>query len=123
MQNCSTSHLNQKKVNISKIKGLWAEYVAFNYFVKQGWELYGVREKISQVEIDLILHKKYKHYIFVEVKYLDNPWRAFERVNQKQLMRVKKAMLYFKSQHAIDFIRTTVCFVDYNKNVKMVSLD
>lgn len=54
---------------------------------KRGWELQFQRARTAVAEVDLIFQKDNRLQL-IEVKSLDNPWRAFERISHRQMQKL-----------------------------------
>ena len=92
-----------------------------NHLKKQNWNLLFHRLRMESAEIDLILQKR-DRIILVEVKKLNDPWRSFQRINNRQLLRLKKSLILFSSHYKDAEFSLYVAWV-LNRSVKMVSLD
>ena len=79
------------------------------------------RYKVQGVEIDLIL-KKDHDWLLVEVKFLDNCWRAGERVSQKQIQRLKKVESYLRFNKKLKRIDFVIALVEKNKKIHWIDL-
>ncbi len=79
------------------------------------------RYKIQGVEIDLVFNKN-QDWLLVEVKYLDNLWRAGERVSQKQIQRLQKTHQYIKFNRKIKQMMFLVALVEKNKKIHWINL-
>lgn len=82
----------------------------------RGWNLAFHRFKTVVAEIDLIFEKK-DQVILVEVKKLNNDWRAFERISAGQLLRLRSNLLLFSQNFRVYKIEAFVAWVDVNNKV------
>jgi len=108
--------------SISQRKGLWAELIVAKYFTIRGWKLDNHRCKINSIEIDLKFSKASKE-IFIEVKYLDDPWRSFERLRSKQLNKLKMNLNHVRTKNRSQHYWCYIAFVDYRGHIQFISLD
>lgn len=113
---------NSFSLNKSQIKGLRAEQVVRDFFISRGWEIISERSIIEDTEIDLIVMKDQRKVI-LEVKYLDNLWRAFERVHTNQIKRLKSVLFGFRMRERNIKIEGYVVFVSQSNSMKFISLD
>ncbi len=86
------------------------------------WLLAFQRAKTEVGEIDLIF-TKLNRVVLIEVKALNNSWRAFERIGAKQTQKLQ-ANLIFLSQNFKEFkFFASVCWVDQNRKVYFVEVN
>ena len=110
-----------KNASKNTAKGLWAEQVVRQYLEKKSHQLMAQRYQIQGIEIDLVF-KKDHDWLLVEVKFLDNIWRAGERVSQKQIQRLKKIESYLKFNKKIKQILFLIALVEENKTIHWINL-
>ncbi len=79
------------------------------------------RYQIQGIEIDLVF-KKDHDWLLVEVKFLDNIWRAGERVSQKQIQRLKKIESYLRFKKKIEQVLFLIALVEKNKTIHWINL-
>jgi Holliday junction resolvase-like predicted endonuclease len=78
---------------------------------KNGWSLQFHRLQTTISEIDIIMGKDLK-IILIEVKKLDDDWRAFQRISVQQKNKMKLNEILF-SYHFKDFIyESFIAWVD-----------
>lgn len=94
------------------------------YFLSRGWSIASERTKFDGVEVDLVVEKE-KRRVLLEVKCLDNSWRAFERVGTKQIQRLKYVLLGERRRNCVRNIRVDgfVVFVLQDGKLQFISLD
>lgn len=87
---------NQLKHRKNIIKGFYSEQKVIDELSFHGWTLQFQRLVTEIAEIDLIFQKENQIYL-VEVKTLDDSWRSFERISDRQIRKLKLNQLYFSS--------------------------
>jgi len=92
------------------------------YFQSKGWRVSSERTKFDGVEVDLIVEKENRR-VLLEVKYLDNSWRAFERVGTKQIQRLKYVLLGMRKNLRNIRVDGYVVFVLQDGKLQFISLD
>lgn len=102
-------------------KGLSAESVAKQYFLREKFKFLFQRKKLKFGEIDLIFQKG-KNIYLVEVKSLHDEWMAFERLGWKQKERLLKNLIYFQSQNRQFKVYCYLCFVKSDQSVSLIDL-
>ncbi len=102
-------------------KGSWAEAIVREHLEKKTYQLMAQRYQIQSVEIDLVF-KKNQDWLLVEVKYLDNCWRAGERVSKKQINRLQKINQYLRFNKKIKRIGFVIALVEKNKKIHWINL-
>ena len=108
--------------NISQRKGVWAELQVVQLLTRRKWQLVSYRTKINKVEIDIVL-KKSNSLLVGEVKYLDSDWRAFERMSDSQVQKIKKTVLYLRKNEPRYQICAYLFFVNAKAQVRFINLD
>lgn len=108
-------------------QGQDAEAFVQSYFLCRGWIISSTRTKYEGVEVDLIVEKASRR-VLLEVKYLNQSWRAFERVGTKQIQRLKYVLLGMRRQAASSGERLLkiegyVVFVLPDGKLHFISLD
>jgi Holliday junction resolvase-like predicted endonuclease len=102
--------------------GLLAEVQVIKLLMKNGWSLSFHRLKTRIAEIDLIFEKRNK-ILLVEVKTLNNPWRAGQRISQRQLdkLRMNRTVLsYYRGNKKIEAL---IAWVETNNVITFCRLD
>jgi Holliday junction resolvase-like predicted endonuclease len=89
---------------------------------KQGWVILFQRAKTQIGEIDLIFEKNNK-ILLIEVKKLNNSWRAFERIGAKQANKLQNNLIYFSNRFRQFQFFAQLCWVDRLQKVYFVELD
>ena len=110
-----------KSTSRNTVKGLWAEHVVREHFLKNSYQLVAQRYQVQKVEIDLIF-KKDQNWLLVEVKFLDNTWRAAERVSRKQIQRLQKINQYLKFNRKIKSLVFVIALVEKNRKIHWLNL-
>lgn len=77
------------------VRGRHAEEVVSVLLKKKGYWIVYRNIKTDIAEIDLLAMNSRK-VILLEVKTLDNEWRAFERVSIKQLQNLRRNLVRFQ---------------------------
>lgn len=103
-------------------EGLKSETKVIEYFQKRKWCLLFHRAKTKIAEIDLIFQKSNKIKL-VEVKKLNNQWRSFERVSEKQIQKLILNQIYLSQKFSNYYIESNICWVNSNGNVTTVELN
>ncbi|AZZ36882.1 hypothetical protein CIK05_08795 [Bdellovibrio sp. qaytius] len=103
-------------------RGVDAEAIVQSYFLCRGWSVSSMRTKFDGVEVDLIVEKDNRR-VLLEVKHLDNSWRAFERVGTKQIQRLKYVLLGMRKRARNIKVEGYVVFVLVNEKLHFISLD
>lgn len=93
-----------------------------SYFTSRKWSILSERTKYEGVEVDLIAEKENRR-ILLEVKCLNESWRAFERVGSKQIQRLKYVLLVTRKQNPFLKIEGYVVFVMPDRKLQFISLD
>lgn len=123
---CTTEKPSAASKNTYKFheRGEHAELVVRKYFLSRGWRISAERTKFDGVEIDLIVEKENRR-VLLEVKHLDQHWRAFERVGTKQIQRLKYVLLGQRRKNCVRNIRVDgyVVFVLPGEKLHFISLD
>lgn len=77
-------------------KGICSEQQVIKHLCSWGWEFQFQRLVTHIAEIDLIFQKE-NRVCLIEVKTLDNPWRSFERITDRQVQKLTMNQMYFSS--------------------------
>lgn len=93
-----------------------------DFFIGREWQVCDQRTIIEDTEIDLIVVKD-RRKVMLEVKYLDNPWRAFERVHRNQIRRLKRVLHGMRLRERNIKVEGYVVFVNSEKKMDFISLD
>lgn len=83
----------------------------------------GLKTEIA--EIDLIFEKEDSeglHVLLIEVKSLNDPWRAFERIHQKQLKKLHQNLILFSLKFKNIRIKALVAWVDPQNKITFVEI-
>jgi len=103
-------------------RGLWAETVVRQFLIQKKWSILACREKYKFGEIDLIVGRK-KNIAIVEVKYLNSEWMAFQRIDEKQILRLKKNYIYLSESEFKDKnVKLFLCFVKQDLKINWINL-
>lgn len=103
-------------------RGFLAENHVRKFFLSRGWSISSERTKFDGVEVDLIVEKE-KRRVLLEVKYLDDSWRVFERVGTKQIQRLKYVLLGMRRREQHLKIEGYIVFVLRDGKLQFISLD
>ena len=106
----------------NQIQGQRAEAAVIFLLEKKGWSLEFQRCRTRFAEIDLIFLKK-NQVILVEVKKLDNSWRAFERIKQQQFQSLQKNLNLFNYHFSRLQVLAYVSWVDQENKVSFVAVE
>lgn len=87
----------------------------------RGWQLLFQRAKTSIAEIDLIFQNDRK-ILLVEVKKLNDAWRAFERIGDQQIQKLQSNLILFSSKYPQFKLFAQLCWVDQKDKVYFVDL-
>lgn len=83
----------------------------------------GFRTRIA--EIDLIFEKEINgetHVLLIEVKSLNNSWRAFERIHKNQLLKLQKNCISFSMKFNKIKFKAYVVWVDNDNKITFVEV-
>ena len=119
----STENHSAELRNLSNSdRGLWAEDTVLDFLIQKKWSVISKRKKYKFGEIDLIVERN-QQVAIIEIKFLHNPWMAFERLHHKQLMKLITNFNYLKK---IEFrkmdVKLFLCFVSKNKEIIWINL-
>ena len=105
----------------SQTKGYRAELNVIRLLQSKKWILcfHGLKTDIA--EIDLIFEKD-NQVLLIEVKTLNNPWRAFQRIHKKQLFRLQKNFILFSQKFKKIKFRALVAWVDPQNKITFVEI-
>lgn len=103
-------------------RGLLAENHVRQFFLSRGWSISSERTKFDGVEVDIIVEKE-KRRVLLEVKYLDDSWRVFERVGTKQIQRLKYVLLGMRRRERHLKVEGYIVFVLRDGKLQFISLD
>ena len=112
---CPSSTKNQ-------MQGARAEAAVVFLLEKKGWVLEFQRCRTRYSEIDLIFSKK-NLLILIEVKKLDNSWRAFERIQTQQLQGLQKNLILFSYHFSGLKVSAYVSWVSWDYKVSFVAIE
>ncbi len=99
--------------------GYRSEVAVIRLLNKRGWKLECHRARTTIAEIDLIFSKN-NEILLVEVKRLDDGWRAFERIGKKQYQALQKNLVFLTTNLKTYRFIATVCWVDAENKVSFV---
>ena len=91
----------------------------------KGWILDYQGLKTEIAEIDLIFEKEDSEgfqVLLIEVKSLNDPWRAFERIHKKQLTKLHKNFILFSLKFKKIKIKALVAWVDPQNKITFVEI-
>lgn len=102
-------------------KGQVAEQSVVRLLQNKNWVLcfHGLRTVVA--EIDLIFIKK-NQVLLIEVKTLDNSWRAFDRIHQNQLMKLQYNLVMFTRKINEIKFRAFVAWVDKENKISFTEI-
>ena len=113
------------KVNQFKNKnlndGYRAEVAVIRLLRQRNWVLECQRVRTTIAEIDLIFSKGHD-VMLIEVKRLDDPWRAFERIGHLQVQALKKNLFFLSVNLKMYSFCAAVCWVDDQNRVSFVRI-
>ena len=112
-----------ESANISKnenhILGHRCELAVIRLLTQRGWILECQRVRTTIAEIDLIFSKK-NEILLIEVKKLDDPWRAFVRIHKKQYQKLQKNLIFLSTNIKKFNFKALVCWVDEKNKISFV---
>lgn len=77
-------------------RGFLSEALTASFFLKnRRWTLHSWREKVFNIEVDLIL-KKDSQFLALEVKSLSSSLEDFPRIQRNQILRLKMAASFLR---------------------------
>lgn len=88
--------------NINYSKGIIAENIVINYFLKNNFEIIGSRIKNKNGEIDILAKKESDFYI-IEVKHRKTVISAIESINQKQIQRSVNVFFDYAEKNKLNY--------------------
>ncbi len=81
-------------------RGLYAEYLVYQYFLKDGYKFYGHRMKTPMAEIDLLFGERaVDRVIAIEVKTSSNEAFLAARVTARQKMKLRAAQSFLQRSY------------------------
>ncbi|MEK6628776.1 MAG: YraN family protein [Bdellovibrionota bacterium] len=101
--------------------GYLAEANVIKLLQSKKWILCFQGLKTDIAEIDLIFEKS-NEVILIEVKTLNNSWRAFERIHKKQLFKLQSNRVVFSQKFRRYKFRAYVAWVDKQNRVSFVDV-
>lgn len=101
--------------------GYRAEANVVKLLQSKKWVLCFQGLKTDIAEIDLIFEKS-DEIIFIEVKTLNNSWRAFERIQKKQLLKLQSNLVLFSRRFRGYRFRAFVAWVDSQNRISFVEV-
>ena len=107
---------------VSQSKGFYAEQQVIKLLTKNNWNLVFQRLKTRIAEIDLILEKPDK-ILLVEVKTLNDNWRAGQRLSPKQIEKLKANRVALSFYPKKIKVEAYVAWVHKNNVITFCSID
>ncbi len=107
--------------NTSQVKGFSAEQSVIKLLKSKNWNLEFHRFKTEVAEIDLIFEKS-GEVILVEVKTLNNSWRAFDRIQGSQLKKLELNLFLFRKKFNDIKFRAYVAWVSPENKISFVEI-
>ncbi len=92
-----------------------------NLLEKNNWILAFHRLKTPIAEIDLIFEKD-EQVLLIEVKTLNDSWRAFGRIQEKQLTGLRKNFIFFSNRFKTFNFKVLVAWVDQKNQITFVDV-
>ncbi|MBC7466932.1 MAG: hypothetical protein H7256_13165 [Bdellovibrio sp.] len=89
---------------------------------KNNWVLEFQRFKTVVAEVDLIFSKDDRIFL-IEVKKLNDDWRAFQRVGRNQYFSLQKNLVYLSTRLPAFRFESFVCWVDRLNRISFVRVD
>lgn len=105
--------------------GLCAEENVIKLLISKNWSLCYRRLKTKIAEIDLVFEKTERlqtEVLLIEVKRLNESWRAFERIHSKQLIKLQKNFILFSATFKNIKFRSYVAWVDPQNKITFVEI-
>ena len=106
----------------NQIQGAKAEAAVIYLLEKKGWSLEFQRCRTRHAEIDLIFLKD-NQVLLMEVKKLNNDWRAFERIQPQQFQSLQKNLNLFSSSLRSLQVLAFVSWVSGDNKVSFVAVE
>lgn len=103
-------------------RGLWAEDIAYKYFIEKKYNFISRRKKLKFGEVDLIFSFK-NEIFFIEVKALHNDWMTFQRLNVNQKNRILKNSIYYQLSNPKYTVSVLLCFVSQDRSINIINLN
>lgn len=101
--------------------GLRCEVAVIQVMKHNHWELAYQRAKTEVAEIDLMFGKENK-IALIEVKSLNNSWRAFDRISDSQVQKLKANQLFLANSFKEFKFFASLCWVDGRGKVYFVEI-
>ena len=105
----------------SQSSGYLAELNVIKLLQSNNWILCFQGFKTPIAEIDLIFEKE-NEILLIEVKTLNNSWRAFQRIENKQLSKLQKNFILFSRRYKTLNFRALVAWVDPQNKITFVEI-
>ena len=109
------------RLNISQRRGHQAELSVIRLLQTKNWSLCFQGLKTIIAEIDLIFEKE-DQVILIEVKTLNDEWRAFDRIHDRQLMNLQKNYILLSEKFKKIRFRVFVAWVDPKNRITFVEV-
>lgn len=106
----------------NQLVGYTSEQAVVFLLQKNNWILEFQRFKTVVAEVDLIFSKNNK-ILLIEVKKLNDDWRAFQRVGRNQYFSLQKNLVYLSTRMPGFQFESFVCWVDRLNRVSFVRVD
>ncbi len=81
-----------------------------NEYKNENWHLIFQRAKTKIAEIDLVFENEFEIRL-IEVKTLDQAWRAFQRISPRQVEKLLLNQLYLSRIFTTKTFKSQVCWV------------
>ena len=105
----------------SQLSGYRAELNVIRLLQSENWVLCFHGLKTTIAEIDLIFEKN-DQVLLVEVKTLNNSWRAFQRIHKKQLFKLQNNFLFFSERFKKIKFKVCIAWVDPQNKITFVEV-
>lgn len=102
--------------------GYRAELNVIKLLESKNWSLCFQNLKTTIAEIDLIFEKT-DQIILIEVKTLNDSWRAFERIQPKQIEKLQKNLTLFAYKFRDKNFRAFIAWVDRENKISFIEVN
>lgn len=106
----------------SQFLGYKAEYNVIKLMQSRNWNLQFHRLKTEIAEVDLIFEKS-GEVLLLEVKTLNNSWRAFDRINSSQVKRLQTNLLFFRRKFRQIKFRAYIVWVSPENKISFIEVN
>ncbi len=107
---------------MSQSRGFYAEQMVVKLLIKNNWNLLFQRLKTRIAEIDLVF-ERYDKILLVEVKTLNDSWRAGQRLAPKQIEKLKANRMILSFYPKKKKVEAYVAWVQKNNVITFCSID